>query len=140
VASPRGLFLALGAQMQHRCVVYVACFAIACYATASYSRTVPLPNGYSLVKSRLGGYSLYDSKARMTVGPGIVSIGFNERYIVACEDRKVPVADQKRMVFVRLDNGIAVDTIDSRKWAYFVTRIPELKQIKLRQLIDTSCP
>jgi hypothetical protein len=110
------------------------------FAAVSYSDTVTLPNGYSLVKSTQGGYSVNDIQNAGVIGPGIVSIGFNERYIVACEDRKVPVADQKRMVFIRLDNGVAVDTINSRNWAYFVARIPELKQIKLRQLTSTSCP
>ena len=127
--------------MQHHRNVRTVCFVIAAsFATMSWSNTVTLPNGYSLVKSSQGGYSVNDVQTGGVVGPGIVSIGFNDRYIVACEDRKVPVADQKRMVFIRLDNRVAVDTINSRNWAYFVARIPELKQIKLRQLTGTSCP
>jgi hypothetical protein len=127
--------------MQHSNAVRAACFAIAAsFATVSYSDMAILPNGYSLVKSTQGGYSVNNVQNAGVVGPGIVSIGFNERYIVACEDRKVPVADQKRMVFIRLDNGVAVDTINSRNWAYFVSHTPELKQIKLRHLTSTSCP
>jgi len=102
---------------------------------AGCSSSGSLPNGYKLV-----GGAIQNSKGVEIISPRVISIGFNNDYIVACKIQQVPYVDAERMVAINLKNGVAIDSVKAANWKYLVGRIPELGKIELKQITKERCP
>jgi hypothetical protein len=120
--------------------VKIVLLSIVLLFVASCSDGSRLPSGYELIEDGGLGFSVKNSNGVVILGPGIVSIGFDERYIVGCVFHPLEHRDAKRMVFLSLDRGVGVDTINSANWANFVKRDPGLTKIALRKIADIDCP
>jgi hypothetical protein len=93
---------------------------------------ISLPQDYNLSKNNNDQYYLVDNKNNVIIRPSILSIGYNERYIVACREW----IEQKRKMhtIVNINTGNVIYTENIQNWNYFIKQIPELAEIKLRNL------
>ena len=118
----------------------IVLLSIVLLSVASCSDRSRLPSGYELIGDGGVGFSVKNSNGVVILGPGIVSIGFDERYILGCVFHPLEHRDAKRIVFLSLDRGVGVDTINSANWAYFVERDPGLAKVPLQKIADIGCP
>lgn len=103
-------------------------------------RAVELPMGHSLKQNDKGEHYVVNGEGIVMIEPSIISIGFNEKWILACISNVSFDTDLKRMIFVNIKNSGATDTINQKNWKEFKSIYKELGTITLEKLQDASCP
>ncbi len=100
-----------------------------------------LPGRHTLKQNEQGEYYIVNHDQITMIEPAIIKFGLNQKWILACIKNKSIDSDLKRWVFLNIQNGGTIDTIDQEKWTYFRdVAYPELKHIKLNNYQDEDCP
>ncbi|MCZ6804640.1 MAG: hypothetical protein O7D86_12110 [Proteobacteria bacterium] len=100
-----------------------------------------LPGRHKLKQNETGEYFVVNHKNIMMIEPSILKLGYNAKWILACIKNKSIDSDLKRWVFVDVKNGGTYDALHQENWVYFRDEaFPELKEIKLTDYSNESCP
>ena len=103
--------------------------------------SMDLPRGHVLKQNDRGEYYVENSGKITMIEPSIISIGYNKKWILACIRNTAIDSDEKRMVFINLQNGGGTtDTINRDNWKRFEGIYPDLTEITLKPLQDETCP
>lgn len=100
-----------------------------------------LPGHHQLKQNEAGEYYVINADKITMIEASILKLGFNGRWILACIKNKSIDSDLKRWVFIDIRNGGTFDTLHQENWHYYRDEAyPELKEIKLTDYSDESCP
>ena len=102
--------------------------------------SMDLPRGHVLKQNDQGEYYVINSNKVTMIEPSILSIGHNNKWILACISNVSIDTDPKRMVFINLENGGTTDSINRENWENFKGIYPALAGIGLEPLQDEACP
>lgn len=111
------------------------------FLTTSSFAVQELPGRHQLKQNEAGEYYVINAEKITMIEPSILKLGFNGRWILACIKNKAIDSDLKRWVFIDTKNGGTFDTIHQENWLYYRDEAyPELKEIKLTNYSEESCP
>ncbi len=101
---------------------------------------VDLPGPHSLKKNNNGEYYVENSNDIIMIEASIISLGYNDDWIVACIANLSIDSDAKRMVFINMKYMDTTDTLNKENWEYFKSVYDGLGTITLEKLQDSTCP
>ena len=100
-----------------------------------------LPGRHFMKQNESGEYFVINHEDITMIESSILKLGFNAKWILACIKNKSVDTDLKRWVFVDIKNGGTYDSLHQENWTYFRDEaFPDLKDIKLTDYSDESCP
>jgi len=100
-----------------------------------------LPGRHVLKQNDEGEYYVVNKKGITMIEASILKLGFNGKRILACIKHVSVDTELKRWVFVDVKTGGTVDSLNKENWIYFRDEAyPDLKEIKLKNYSDESCP
>lgn len=100
-----------------------------------------LPGRHVLKQNEAGEYFVINRDGITMIEASILKLGFSAKWILACIKHKSIDSDLKRWVFVDVKNGGTFDSLHQENWAFYRDEAyPDLKNIKLTDYTDESCP
>ncbi|HIF51763.1 MAG TPA: hypothetical protein EYQ42_09615 [Thiotrichaceae bacterium] len=100
-----------------------------------------LPGRHELKQNDKGEYYVVNKKDITMIEASILKLGYSSRWILACIKHVSVDTDLKRWVFIDIRTGGTFDTLHQENWEYFRDEAyPTLKEIKLTDYSDESCP
>ncbi len=100
-----------------------------------------LPGRHELKQNDLGEYYVVNKDGITMIEASILKMGFSGKRILACIKHVSVDTELKRWVFVDVKTGGTVDSLNKENWLYFRDEAyPDLKEIKLKNFSEESCP